>query len=308
MWNPIISAMFLVLIAYRYLPNLENYILPVTIVLSLLTLWTLGSLLAAVRQDYRTADEMPKPHDPWCEECGYNLLAAEAGGRCPECGTPVARSIGPEVRPLTPWEERPTLLNFAGIRGQLAQLIRRPRELFFAMPTLEGQGAAHRWLLASVCAVGVLAACILPVGNFLGIFEIEWGWTLFFGSLSVGIVWGILALMMVGIETAGIATFSRLKARGKADASGPRGVYLAAAAKVTAYSAILMLPWVVLGGAQLLAYEYISTPNYAFRHHPSMRLLQIILAASLSVAHIGGLLWYEFTVYRGIRAIQYANK
>jgi hypothetical protein len=34
----------------------------------------------------------------------------------------------------------------------------------------------------------------------------------------------------------------------------------------------------------------------------------VALAGSLAVAHIGGLLWYELTVYRGIRAVQYANR
>jgi hypothetical protein len=33
-----------------------------------------------------------------------------------------------------------------------------------------------------------------------------------------------------------------------------------------------------------------------------------MLAISLAVAHIGGLIWYELVVYRGIRAIQFANK
>ncbi len=307
-WSPIIAAMFMLLIVNRVIPNLEFYILPVTIVLSILTLWTLASLIAAVRIDYRTAADLPKPHDPWCEECGYNLLAADADGRCPECGTPVQQSMGPTIRPPTPWETEPTLFNFAAIRDQLTQLFRRPRQLFFSMPTLQGQSAAHRWLLGSVTAVGLLASFILPVGNLLNIFEIEWGWNIVFGSLSVGIVWAILAIMMVGIETAGIATFSRLRARSNPDPAGPGGVALATAAKVTAYSSALMLPWVLLGGAQLLVWEYVSAPGFLFHHHISLRTLQIILASTLSLAHIGGLLWYELTVYRGIRAIQYANK
>ncbi len=307
-WGPVLAALLIVLVRQGYRPGFENYVEPVLTVLAGLTLWTLGALIVAVGADYRRAADMPQPHDPWCEECGYNLSAAAAEGRCPECGTPVVQSTGAEVRPPTAWELRPTIGNAKAIGAQLSLLFTRPRTLFFSMPTRTGQDAAHRWLLGSATAVGILASLILPAGVVLQVFTIDWGWTLAIGSLSVGIVWAILALMMVGIETAGIATFSRIRARANPDPSGPGGVYLATAAKVTAYSASLMGPWVILGGAQLLAYQYFSTPQFLFQHHIGVRLEQILLAASLSVAHIGGLLWYELTVYRGIRAIQYANK
>ena len=308
-WGPVLSTTFVILLVKQYAPGLENYIELLLLVVMGLTLWMLGALIAAMGADYRRAADLPKAHDPWCEECGYNLSAAALDGRCPECGTAVAESIGSEVRPSTAWEQRPSIWNWKVIVGQLGMLFKRPRALFFSMPTLTGQDAAHRWLLGSATAVGLLAALILPAGVAMGVFTIEWGWTLTIGSAAVGIVWGILALMMVGIETAGIATFSRLKARSNPDPAGPGGVYLATAAKVTAYSASLMWPWVILGGAQLIAYYYVDTlPTHSMHRFMSVRLEQIVLASSLSVAHIGGLLWYELTVYRGIRAIQYANK
>jgi len=37
------------------------------------------------------------PGDVWCRKCGYNLRAADPGGRCPECGSPVAVSARPEL-------------------------------------------------------------------------------------------------------------------------------------------------------------------------------------------------------------------
>jgi hypothetical protein len=37
------------------------------------------------------------PGDVWCRKCGYNLRAADPGGRCPECGAPVAVSARPEL-------------------------------------------------------------------------------------------------------------------------------------------------------------------------------------------------------------------
>jgi hypothetical protein len=307
-WGPVLSATFVIFIVKQYMPGLENYVEPLLVVVMLLTLWTLGALIVAMGADYRRAKDFPEVHDPWCEACGYNLSAAAPEGRCPECGTAVADSIGPGVRPPTPWEQRPSIFNGKAISSQVSLLFRQPRTLFFSMPTLTGQDAAHRWLLGSVTAVGLLASLILPAGVAFQVFAIDWGWTLTVGSLAVGLVWAILALMMVGIETAGIATFSRLKARSNPDPSGPGGVYLATASKVTAYSSSLMWPWVILGGAQLIAFTYLQNVETHSLHPMSIRLEQIILACSLSAAHIGGLLWYELTVYRGIRAIQYANK
>jgi len=310
-WAPVLSAGFLYFIAYRYPPGLENIIGPLTAAILILSLWTLVSLIIAARQDYRTSAAMPQPHDPWCEVCGYNLTGADPNGRCPECGKPIAESLAAGARPPTPWESRPSFLNFSTIRNQIIQLVRQPRQLFFSMPTLTGQRAAQRWLIASFLLVGLLASFILPIFNVFDLTEIDWSWNLLIGSLFVGFVWSVLALMMVGIETAGIATFSRMKAKQDPDFGGPgghQGVFLATSAKVTCYSSILMVPWVFLGGAQLFASQYWNLHHLSYHWHISMRTEQILLALSLSIAHIGGLLWYELTVYRGIRGIQYANK
>ena len=112
------------------------------------------------------------------------------------------------------------------------------------------------------------------------------------------------------VERAGPHVADRYRVRAGGDAVVDQHVYLAAAAKVTCYTSILMVTWVLLGGAQLVAYTYCSTqPHDLFQlHHVSYRWTQIILGTSLAIAHVGGLLWYELTVYRGVRAIQYASK
>ncbi|MGN6368548.1 MAG: hypothetical protein ACTHN5_09830 [Phycisphaerae bacterium] len=314
LWFPLLTALFLYFIAYRYAPGLENIIGPLTLAILALSLWTLISLVIAVRADYRSPADLPQPHDPWCELCGYNLTGINPETRCPECGKSIAESLSPHTRPPTPWESRPSLFNLSAVRGQLSQIIRQPRQLFFSMPTLTGQRPAQRWLIASVSLVGLLATAILPAYNLLcnpPADRMDWAWPLLVGSLFVGFVWAILALMMVGIETAGIATFSRIRAKREPDFGGPgsrEGVFLGTSAKVTAYSSILMVPWVFLGGAQLIASQYWNLHHFTMHLHVSWRVEQILLAASLSIAHIGGLLWYEITVYRGIRGIQYANK
>src|SRR5690348_13310365 len=37
------------------------------------------------------------PAHVWCRKCGYDLRAAEPGGMCPECGSPVALSARPDL-------------------------------------------------------------------------------------------------------------------------------------------------------------------------------------------------------------------
>lgn len=267
-----------------------------------LVFWHLAVMVHAVRRDYRAPTDFPEPHDPWCDNCGYNLVMATDAGRCPECGRPVSASLGPDARPPTRWEERPGPFNFPVIAGQLLTLVRRPRKLFFSMPTLTGQPAAQRWLMGSMIIVGMLAALIVPA-IYLAV-DAEWNAVAIPLSAAMGLAWAVFGMMMVGIETLGIATFSRMRKQ------PPGGVYLAAAAKVTCYASILMIVWVVLGGVQLvtLIYWMQSEHNLVKVFHLSIRGLQMVLAGSLSVAHIGGLLWFELTVYRGVRAIQFANR
>jgi len=168
------------------------------------------------------------------------------------------------------------------------------------MPTLSGQAAAHRWLLGALVLIVAEAFCIVPAFYHSGLYPEITLPNRLAGGLAVGIVWGILALMMVGIETAGIATFSRLKGT---------PVTLATAAKVTAYAAPLMLPWVILGGAQILAFSWWWDPSFRTPHFGlTLRTQQVLTVIAMAVAHIGGLLWFELTVYSGIRSIQWANK
>ena len=39
------------------------------------------------------SDNTPIEHDLPCIQCGYNLRTQLMGGSCPECGTPVSRSV-----------------------------------------------------------------------------------------------------------------------------------------------------------------------------------------------------------------------
>ena len=273
---------------------------PLLLAFTVLSVWTLTVLVIAVRRDYRGPADQPEPHDPWCDECGYILVGVDPAGRCPECGRMIADSLGPQNRPPTAWERRPSLRNVPVILAQAAAVVRRPRKLFFSMPTLTGQAAAQRWLLGSTAVLFMLALPIVPA-LFVAL-DAEWNWALAAGSLAMGLSWAVFGLMMVGVETAGIAGFSRMRGQ---------KVLLSTSSKVTSYAALLMIPWIILGGAQLVAYTYLSSlPGHAIQKmfHVGLQGEQVVLAVSLAAAHIGGLLWYELTVYRGVHAIQYANR
>jgi hypothetical protein len=293
---PILSSAFILFIAYRFGQSFFDIVSSLMLLLFGLGLWGFAALVKAAGADYRGPGEYPRPGDPTCEYCGYDLVAADPAGRCPECGHAVAESLGGGVRLTTPWEAHPSVFHFAGIARQLWLIVRRPRKLFQSMPTRDGQLAARRWLMMSFAMLATAGFFIVPTLYPCNIIP-TWTPAIISGGLMMGLVWGLLGLMMVGIETGGVAMVSRMKGH---------PVPLAAAAKVTAYSAPLLLVWILLGGVQLVAFLYAWDHNY-FRTY-SIRTQQLIVAVSLAVAQIGGILWFEITVYRGIWAVRFANK
>lgn len=301
LWCFAITAVFWFRIVFPGDIMLANYyriLSPMLLTLSALGFWSWIVLVRIVRLDYRTEADLPETHDPWCDVCGYNLIAAQVSGRCPECGRPVLESIGDHKRLPTEWEQNPTPLRLGAVFRQLSLLVWRPRTLFFSMPTLCGQRAAQRWLIMSLALMALVALPIVPGMAFAR--DAEWSYDLIAGSLLMALVWAALSCMMVGIETAGIATFSKMKGH---------GVYLATSAKVTCYSSILMTVWVILGGLQLVAFSLWYNQLFLMPlRFGSLRMHQILVAAALALPHMAGLLWYELTVYRGIRGVQYANR
>ena len=72
-----------------------------------LVIWAIIALVRCARKDYRSASEMPQPHDPWCDQGGYSLSGVAGATRCRECGKPIMESVGPENRSPTAWENHP---------------------------------------------------------------------------------------------------------------------------------------------------------------------------------------------------------
>jgi hypothetical protein len=88
----------------------------------------------------------PPNRPPLCEACGYNLTGAELGGRCPECGEAVLASLGPGVRPGTPWQQRQEGTPSSDVREYKIRGVARARWLGRQM-RLPPRGADHRPIL-----------------------------------------------------------------------------------------------------------------------------------------------------------------
>lgn len=279
-------------------PGPENWMTPVFAVLTTVLLWTLLALGRVVRLDYRRPADMPGVITPRCDECGYDLHMSDPQGRCPECGRPVAASLDPASRPPTPWEQDPRASRLRVIFAQARDLVLQPRRMFFRMPTLTHHEAAQRWLALSMVLVGATVFWVVPLMGTLNL--VEWSWRTALGMLvggtTLAVVWIMLGMMMVGIETGGVTLVAFFR---------KHPVYLATAAKVTCYASILMIVWAILGGAQV--YLLLLANDRGWLKGLAPRLVDAVTIASLGVAHIGGLLWYEWTVYRGLRGVQYAN-
>ena len=269
---------------------------------ALLVAWTTVALLRAVSVDYRAPRDMPTPPEPHCDDCGYDLRASPPNGVCPECGRPVAASLDPAARPGPAWEHDPRYRRVAVIAAQTRDLVLQPQRLFSRMPVLSGHDAVRRWLALNAVLVGCVAVLMLPAMNAVS-GALDWAldyraWPVYAGCLAMGVLWAFLGLMMVGVETLGLVVVARLH--------GHR-LPLATASKVTGYASTLLIVWVLVGLVYFVGVT-IGWDINVLHTGPLARWRDNLFVLSLGAAQILGLLWFELTVYRGLRRVQWANR
>jgi hypothetical protein len=110
----------------------------------------------------RLASTIPAETDVLCEGCGYTLNGLSDDGRCPECGKPIAESLGhPRVPPV--WERRETLqvsVVSAFIRTS-AEALSHPTRFYRTLATRRDDRAARRfaqiWWWATALLLGLAA-------------------------------------------------------------------------------------------------------------------------------------------------------
>lgn len=162
-----------------------------------------------------------------CERCGYVLEGLDRDAACPECGLAIVQSR-PERRTGSPWERRPSLLNYLRTAWWFTAAPRRS----FDQLSFRDQPGAGRLLLAHAAAAGGLMslcafawagdgnnpgtpfAVLATVSAFIGIVvlsELEMAGARLIGRkhgwrLTRPIVRGIVAHAAVGWCVAGLLT------------------------------------------------------------------------------------------------------
>jgi hypothetical protein len=101
----------------------------------------------------RLAPRVPETTDLLCEACGYVLKGLPDTGRCPECGTPIADSIGNHRQPPA-WE----LAQRGGFLRTTAQVLFHPTHFYRTLAVRGPVPPAHRfarvhwWISAALFA------------------------------------------------------------------------------------------------------------------------------------------------------------
>ena len=103
---------------------------------------------------------IPAETDILCEGCGYTLNGLPQDGRCPECGKPIAESVGhPRIPPA--WERRGALGPVAAFLKTSAEVLFHPTRFYQTLATRRDDRAAHTfakiWWIVTAIFFGLAA-------------------------------------------------------------------------------------------------------------------------------------------------------
>lgn len=138
----------------------------------------------------RIAPTVPSENDLLCEHCGYTLNGLPHDGRCPECGEPVADSLG-IGRTEPAWEQTQSRRFAAWVQTSIA-IIFHPTHFYRTLTTRGELRPAARfanwhWMLSSIL-FGITAYV-----------HSGWDWRMSYPNISLVMTrWTLAGLALIG--------------------------------------------------------------------------------------------------------------
>lgn len=141
------------------------------------------------------ASIVPDDADLLCEGCGYTLNGLPAGGNCPECGKPIAESVG-NHRELSAFERHP---GFSTLLQTTSRLLLRTSEFYRTVTTRAGAPAAGQFAAVHL-GLAVILFSSAALGHFLWILESAVvPWSALVVSLFILTAPPVIAVFLVGL-------------------------------------------------------------------------------------------------------------
>lgn len=177
-------------VTLRELLNPQSRLGQYAVVSVVAAVWWLWLLRLGRREVASTDNPEPEPRRPRCEHCGYGLTGLPASGLCPECATPVGRSL-PQHRDLP--AAPPAPVRGAMFLPLLRAAFNSPRVFFRRLRVHNQRPHAVRFsVLLALAAAGLMTlsqtAGLAQGGNLYG-----QGW----GPVRELIVWAAATFFLV---------------------------------------------------------------------------------------------------------------
>lgn len=266
-----------------------------TYVVILASVWFLWALLRGLGADRPVRSP---EHPPMCRACGYNLTGLPPDGRCPECGRPVAESIGPDASPGAAWEH-PTDVD-GGYLQTLFAWMRSPQAQANDLRLTPARRRCATFLVITVILCGMAAG--IGVGWTFWMDEVSRGGNFDHEILTIGLpiggaIWATLLLLFA----AGSAFLPAMVMLARDRRNLLSGTFQAAS-----YSSGWLFAWTAVGvmtlAVTVLAYNQVVEPLEAIVGMPDEA---IAVLGNLAVHAICGLA-FVVTVYRASAGVRYA--
>jgi hypothetical protein len=243
--------------------------------------------------------------DLLCEKCGYVLNGLPDTSRCPECGTPIAESIGNHRHP--PLWETPGVKSAGFLRTSAAVLF-HPTNFYRTLAVHGSVPAAHRfarwhwWISATLFAIAALVHSVLFWLDIIPRFSRpSEKWT-YIATAAAGLAILVVATYLTYLMLDGITKLAARLTDWEARYRGLRlpydvvlrGMYYHAAHYVPV---ALLAAITVVGGQLLIAFSGLSINSTMYAYVYGLSAEVVVSAAYLF-----------YTYWIGMRNMMFANR